>query len=142
MMLPAWRREHDLFLKLSAIQALATGPSLMITLDHVIAGQRMMSHAVRMRPVLTDYVMTAGDGAGLRRVRDAIKEAGLIGHAGIARHAARFGITNDKLRVFLETLLETRLIKRVTTKDASSPSYVWNTRRVSLKHTDLEDDTP
>jgi hypothetical protein len=129
-MIPTWKREHDLVLKLSMLLALADDPrTAVVGVHHAIGAQRLAAKSALALPALVEYVALTRETEGLRLVREAVRRAGTLPHVALARSMSQVGMTGDKLKLFIDTLVESGWI-RSTTVAKTLRTYVWTGRRV------------
>jgi len=127
-LIPTWKREHDLVLKLSMLLALSDDPVAgYIDTPHVAGAQRLAAESMAALPPLVEYVALTRETDGLRMVRELIRRAGALQHTALARVVARHGMTADRLQMFLVTLLAGRTIRRVGA--GQTTVYVWTGQR-------------
>ena len=128
-LLPSWRREDDFVRKVAMLLAMAEpDPHPTINAMHVTEAQQMVADANRGLPAVIDYI-GAGvnpDSDTMRRVRQVIKEAGVIQQATLTMRMAQVGVTSDKLRLCVDTLIEGGAVRRV--RGARGFIYTWSTR--------------
>lgn len=127
-LIPTWRREHDLVLKLAMLESLSHGTDGTVTRRHVVAAQQLAAETTRHLPTLVEYVALTAETDGVRQVREAVRQAGIIKEASLARMMARFGVTHDKLRLYIETLVAARMIRRAPA-NGTGTSYMWAGKR-------------
>jgi hypothetical protein len=111
-LIPAWKREDDFVRKLSMLFALADGPSMTIEVRHVVQAQRTTGAIMAKLPLVIEYIGADLESDGMRRARGLIRLAGAITHIALARQLARSGVTHDRLRIYVETMLDAGWIHR------------------------------
>jgi hypothetical protein len=122
--IPSWRREHDLVLKLAMLESLGESTSGIIRRHHIISGQKLARETSDHLPALVEYVALTAETDGIRQVRESIRAAGTMKHSALARRMARLGVANDKLRLYVDTLIDARLIRRLP-MNGSGAGYTW-----------------
>lgn len=120
---PVWARVPIHVLKLATLLAIAESSSMQIDASHVDAARQLAESSLRHLPALMEYVAMSPDVEGLKRVRDAIRNAGAIYHGPLVRAMMQFGLTATKIREHLETLREGRLVRREL--DGAAFVYTW-----------------
>lgn len=103
-LLPSWRRQHALLLKLAMLLSLAEGGPLVVAKRHIEAAIPLVIEA--QRPV-SALVALANTGYEMRHyyfVRDTIERAKLIQHAPLLRKCSSRGITTKMLTDIIATL--------------------------------------
>ncbi len=137
-LIPTWKREHDLVLKLAILACLADDPDGGdIGPQHIVTAQRWattVSHAI---PALVEYVSLTRETDGLRTVRDAVQAAGQIQHVALARAMTHVGMTADALQRFIRTLRESGYIRRAV-NGHGTVGYVWQDRTADTNEQEEE----
>lgn len=113
ILLPSWRREDDMVRKISMLLAMAEpDPQPIILPHHAAEAQQIVAETARQLPIVIDYIGAGMDSDTMRRVRRVIFEAKTIHHKVLAENMARVGVTSDKLRLCIDTLLEASVVRR------------------------------
>lgn len=127
-LIPTWKREHDLVLKLSVLLALSRDPVTgYVDVADVAGAQRLAAESMGALPPLVEYVALTRETDGLRMVRELVRRAGTLHHSALARAVARVGMTSDKLQTFVVTLVAGGTVRRTMTKGLVQ--YTWMGRR-------------
>jgi hypothetical protein len=124
-LLPAWRRDHDLMLKLAMLLALADDYDLTIRAPHVIRAQKLVAAARRVMPSLISYSSTTPESDGMLQIERIIQRANVISHSGLLRVMSRRGMTSDRLRSLVETLIQAKKVSRTMIGERQAVAYVW-----------------
>ena len=134
-LIPTWKREHDLVLKLSMLLALSDDPTCgCIEAHHVAGAQRLAAESMAALPPLVEYVALTRETDGLRMVRELIRRAGVLHHSALSRIVAKQGMTADKLQTFVVTLCAGGTIQRLVTR--GTVMYTWMGRRAMPEEAD------
>jgi hypothetical protein len=132
-LIPTWKREHDLVLKLAVLAALSDNPLAdVVRASHVLQAQRWAVTVTQAIPALVEYVALTRETDGLREVRDLIRRAGTIHHVALSRAVSRSGMTADVLGRFVRTLREGGYIKREV-GTMGTVVYVWCERAMGAE---------
>lgn len=132
-LLPAWKRGHDLVLKLSMLQALADSPpSRVIDVPHVVAAQQLADETMASLPQLVEFVSLTPDTEGGKRVEDAISRAKVIQHRSLVRAMLRYGIMAPKVREYVDTLVQGGLVEIMPDTISAKLTYLWRGRQVRI----------
>ena len=132
-LIPAWKRGHDLVLKLAMLQALADDPpSRTITVQHVVAAQQLAEETMASLPHLVEFVSLTPDTEGGKRVEDAISRAKVIQHRSLVRAMLRYGIMAPKVREYVDTLVQGGLVEIASLGAGAKVTYVWRGRPVRI----------
>jgi hypothetical protein len=135
-LLPSWKREDDLARKLAMVLAMSEPmPQRVITAKHAVAAQQLVAETAKQLPAIIEYIGADMESDAMRRIRQVIREAGTISHTAIAETMARFGVTHDRLRVFMDTLIDAGMVHRVR-HPRVGPVYQWRTRTHRMEDTD------
>lgn len=133
-LIPSWRREHDLTLKLSMILSLADGATFSITAHHMVQAQRLTAMAMAGMPKLISAASTTLDTVGLRYVTEIVEKVGRVQHSVLLRHVQTRGINASKLREIVDTLTQSKLIARLPLS-GRGVGYIWIGSRKMPKDT-------
>jgi hypothetical protein len=139
VLMPTWRRQHDLMLKLAMLLSLADGGDLVIRKSHMAAAKQM-SHAAQVAvPSIITLASLPPEHAGYQFVRDFIKKAGKVQRQTLTTRCAKRGIMAARLDEFLKMLLGEHVI---TKKKGSHGStwYIWQGRGKILREVPEDDD--
>lgn len=125
-LIPIWRRNHDMVLKLAMILSLAGDPlNLLIDSMHIKTAQKLIHVLYRNAPSMLRLASNSPEVEGLQRVADIIKRLGQVQRFVLMRMVSNRGINKDKLdRQIIPTLLGER---RITVKESKRGGavYVW-----------------
>jgi hypothetical protein len=129
-MIPTWKREHDLVLKLSMVLALCDSVNLVVTRQHMIHAQSLSALALRNAPEILALAQSSKDNATYQWVRDKIKSVGTTPHFVLLRQGANRGVTADQLKMIIQTLVQQRVVKVIHQRpgaDGGAPGlhYQW-----------------
>jgi energy-coupling factor transporter ATP-binding protein EcfA2 len=106
-MLPAWRREHDLMLKLGMLHALSRTHRLdAVDAPDVVRAQQLVNFSRGGLEQLIGYVGTSNDTRNLRRVADVIMGRKEIYRGDLVRKTSMWGIHSKELDDIIKTLHE------------------------------------
>jgi hypothetical protein len=111
-LIPSWKREHDLTLKLAQILSLADGATFTISAHHMAQAQRLTALAMASMPRLISQASSTPDTFGMSYVKELIEKTGRVAHSALLRHVYQRGINAERLRSILDTLLQARLVAR------------------------------
>ncbi len=131
-MIPAWKREHDLVLKLAMLLCLADGGHLMLEPAHLVMAQRLSKQAHKHIPKLLQLASQTPETAGLKMVEAYIQKTEQVQHSQLLRHVSNRGINAEQLRQAISTLLGQRKVKAERTSKGATV-YVWMDRRRMLE---------
>lgn len=128
--IPSWKREDDLVLKLSMLFSLCDDVDLVITEQHVTYAQRLSRTLHGALPVLMRHAATQNpEGRAYTFVSDRIHEAKRIAHTVLLRQFAAKGLGGaDAMRVALDTLRQEKRV--VLLQGPSGMFYEWIARRM------------
>lgn len=132
ILLPSWRREDDFVRKLAMLLALAEpDPQPIILPAHEAEAQMLAADTARHLPAIIDFIGAGLESDLMRRVRHLLHATQTIHHSVLANQLSRQGVTSDKLRLCIDTLVESGLVRR-DRHPRGGWLYVWNTRRASV----------
>lgn len=132
-MLPTWRREHDLSLKLGMILAMSDIESadeeLVMRARHIEVGQQLVTACHKAAPQLQRAAATTRDSETVEVVRRLLEKAGEIQRAALQRKLSPRGIHKDAMDAALATLttedcVRGKMIGRMTV-------YTYQKRKLS-----------
>lgn len=126
-MTPTWKREHDLVLRLAMLCALGESAGVEIRVRHVVQAQRLAAETQRHLPQLVEYVALSRETDGLRQVREMLRRAKMLPRTAIIRTMAQAGVTEDRTKLFLETLIQAGQVTLSKTTNGR-PAYLWHGR--------------
>ena len=128
---PAWKRQHDLLLKLAMILALASPEcvpeQLVIRSGHVLQAQRLCQSALKVMPELMIAAAETQDTAGLAAVSTYLRRMKQVQHSTLLRYVSTKGLNAEKMRLVIETLVQAKYVRRVSS--SRGMAYVWADRR-------------
>jgi hypothetical protein len=119
---PVWMRVPIHVLKIATLLSLGDGLSMVIERDHITEARQLAETSLRSLPSLIEYVAMTPDTDGIRYVRNAIYDAGRVAHSVLVRSMMRHGLTAQKVREHVETLVQSGF---VTVDVTGRRSYVW-----------------
>lgn len=130
-LIPSWRREDDAGRKIAMLLAMAEpNADRVVQVRHVVEAQRLTAGLARTLPAIIEYVGAGLESDGMRRLRGMLAAGGTVRHDVLAREMARFGMTHDRLRLYLDTLVDAGLVAR--DKQRQGWLYRWR-RRPAMK---------
>ena len=130
-MMPTWKREHDLCLKLAMIVALAEiGPDdpLLIKGKHMEQAQQLTEAAHRAAPKLQYAANQSKDSEHLELVRRICEKAGTIHRSALQRKLSARGMLKDRMDEALATLVTEGVVRAMM--DGRSMAYTFLGRRI------------
>lgn len=130
-LIPAWKRDHDMLLKLAMILSLADGFDLIIEARHMAKAQQLVAEARRNMPDIVDFASINQETDGLVMVRKLIKEAKRIPHSTLLRMTSRKGIIGQRLETYIKTLVQEKRIS-IAFGERGGKIYVWTSGRSSI----------
>lgn len=123
-LLPSWKREDDLARKLAMLLAMSEpDPQRVVTAKQMVAAQRLVAETAAQLPAVIEYIGADLDSDGMRRIQGLVRQAGAMTHTAIADEMAKSGVTSDRLRVFMDTLVDAGRVSRV--RRGASWIYLW-----------------
>jgi hypothetical protein len=134
-LIPSWKREHDLTLKLAMILSLADGATFVVNAHHMVQAQRLTAMAMAGMPKLISAASTTIDTVGLHYVTELIQRTGRVQHSVLLRHVQTRGINASKLREIIDTLSQSKLIGRLPLS-GRGVGYMWTGSRKMPKGDD------
>jgi len=147
-MLPTWKREHDMLIKLSmCLMVDERCEDLVIRDRHVVKAQQLLHHVQSAVPELITLASVTPESDGLRYLERVMKQVGAADEALIAYHAAARGITYKRAMEIMDTLeragivdlteghftLHQRTLLRTDSDPASPPRDGTPSRRSSRR---------
>ena len=131
ILMPSWRREDDAVRKLAVLLAMAEpDPQPMVLPKHATEAQQLVAGLARQLPAIIDFIGAGVDSDLMRRVRRVIQEAKVIQHPVLAQNLARVGVTSDRLRLCVDTLIEAGIVRRDRSPERGGWTYTWVRRRL------------
>jgi hypothetical protein len=128
-MMPTWKRQDDLILKLAMISSLSYGRhDLVITGDDFTRGEQLSYKALEAAPYLISLASSTPETAGLHLVREAIYRAGEIQKQALTRLLGRRGILSPKVQEFVRQLIEEGVVEEGVT--GRGTWYRWKRRKL------------
>jgi hypothetical protein len=131
-LLPAWKRAHDLSIKLAMLFAKDTDPrAQFIRRAHLAKGQQYAESTLSIVPRLITLASMTPESDALRFVTRVIEqsgEEGITAHDLIGRAADR-GLPKERTEVCAGTLVAARKVLEKQGKNATI--YVWKSRKIS-----------
>lgn len=124
-LLPAWKRQHDLVIKIAMILSLAEGElDLMIRPEHLTRAQQLTKDLQKKLPDLIQLASPTKDSDNLNRVVRMIQLHGQIPRHTLMQRVSKYGITADKLNIVIQTLATS---KQIVTRPSKMGGviYVW-----------------
>ena len=131
LMLPTWKRAHDLCLKLAMILALAElrlHDELVIRARHVEVAQQLVLQSHAAAPKLQAAAATTRDSDIVETVRRVLERAGTIQRAALQRKLSPRGIHKDAMDMALATLVTEERVR--PKQNGRAMLYEYITRRV------------
>lgn len=123
-----WKRQHDIVLKLAMVLSLCEGFDRVIRKNHVVGAQRLAAECAKGHPQLVEFVRLTKESDGVRQVKEIVRSAETIHHAALVKAMTKHGVTTDRLRVYIDTLVEGRVITRIPAS-GGRVVYVWGASR-------------
>ena len=133
-MIPTWKREHDLVLRLAMLCSLGDRADGVIHTRHVVAAQRLAAETQAHLPQLVEYVLLSRETDGLRQVREMIRRAHGLPKTAIVKAMAQTGVTYDRVNIYLDTLTQGGLVGLAKSTNGR-PTYVWRGRAAPQEDT-------
>ena len=112
LLLPVWKRQHDLLLKLAMLLCLADGGDPVITRRHVIWAEKLTRQALRAMPDVQSAAATTPETAATQLARDLLKRNGRLQHSTLLRMVFSRGINAEQLRGAIAGLIEAKQVTR------------------------------
>jgi hypothetical protein len=123
-LLPSWRRQDDLVLKLAMICSLSSGRSeLVITGDDFTRARNLSDTALKSAEYLIPLASSTKETEGYHYVKDAIKRAHRIQRQALTKMMARRGLMGPKVQEFIVQLKEEGEVEEVVT--GRTTWYKW-----------------
>jgi len=121
----AYKRQHDLMLKLAMILSLADGPSLTINSSIIAKAQKLSDSVVRKMPNLISFGAMTPETRGLGVAEDFLRRcAGPVPHSMLLKRMSNRGYDADSVRKVMQTLVEMGKVTR--TGFGKGMFYEWN----------------
>jgi hypothetical protein len=130
-LIPTWRRQHDLSLKLAMLLALADGGDLVITKRHMIAARDLAETTTLAVPDIITMASVPKESSGFIFVRDLIAKQGRIQRTLLTNKCSRRGITASRIDECMRTLIAGKDVK-VEHGAHGTTWYVWARKRRML----------
>ena len=131
-MLPTWKRQHDLVLKLAMVMSLADDVDLIVKADHVKRAQMLVREVSKSLPQLIEYASATREMEGIALVRRTIKRFGTIPRYMLMQKVGSRGLTRDRLDAIIETLIQSREVLRMPSNSGAGVVYEWNLPKRTL----------
>lgn len=128
-MIPTWRRQHDLALKLAMILALADGGDLVIQRSHMIAAEQLAHAAEAAVPDVIQLASIPKEHAGYYFVRNYIRQCGRVQRSTLTVKCAKRGMLAPKLTEIVKSLAAEKAIK-TEHGERGATFYVWQGRKL------------
>lgn len=125
-MLPSWKRQHDLVLKLSMILSLADDISLVIRSNHVKRAQVLAHEVHKKLPDLISFASVTPETKGLEQVRRMIQRYQRIPRYILMQRLSNRGIDKRKLDDAIELLVQSKQVIRKPSPSGAGLIYEWN----------------
>src|SRR6185503_13398107 len=120
----AYKRQHDLMLKLAMILSLADGPSLTINSRIIANAQKLSDSVVRKMPNLISFGTMTPETRGLGVAEDFLRRcAGPVPHSMLLKRLSNRGYDADSVRKIMQTLVEMGKVGR--TGFGKGTFYTW-----------------
>ena len=97
---------------------------MQIERDHIVEARQLAEASLRHVPQLIEYVALTTDSDGVRYVRNAIYDSGRITHNVLVRSMMRHGLTAQKVKEHVDTLVQSGFIK-VDASTKGRTAYEW-----------------
>lgn len=123
-LIPAWKRDHDMTLKIAMILSLASSEKLVIEGMHMVRAQRLTKDARKVMGDLVVYAATTPETDGLLFIRAIVKRFERIPHAQLLRLASNRGIIGERMKTFIDSLRQQGFIS-VAKGPRGGLIYVW-----------------
>lgn len=145
-LLPTWRRQHEIVLKLSQLYALCEWEDLaapfIIDVPHLVAAQKDASYFLKMTTSLLDYAATTNvDAAAMLLVANYIKKHEAVRKSRLLKEVYRDGISAEMLHRICETLQQAGEITihqpEGVQASTRNPTYLWQRRKMHLQEVPL-----
>lgn len=132
-LVPTWKRQHDLVLKLAQLYCLADGRDLVIGRDHMTKAISMSYTAQRGLPEIVALAAMPPAHNHFMWVRDIIRKHGAIQRTTLGGRCSRRGITASKLDEYIRTLKSEGAITIARRPPRSALWYQWVGRRFAAE---------
>lgn len=127
-LIPVWKREHDLLLKLAMVLSLTDNIDLVIRKPHVVQAQRLCAEVFKAMPDLLEFASTTIETAGLQMVMEYMRQMKKVLHSTLVRYTSSHGVSGSRLREILDTLIQSRRMQKID-DPRYGRAYVWTERR-------------
>ena len=112
LLLPVWKRQHDLLLKLAMLLCLADGGAGVISRQHVVWAQKLAVQALKAMPDVQSAAATTPDTAATHAARELLRRNGRLQHSTLLRMVFSRGVNATQLREAVAGLIEAKQVTR------------------------------
>lgn len=124
-LLPSWKREHDLVLKLSMLLSLSESASLVIEARHMTAAQQLSRQVMKVVPVVIEHANTTPETGPTLTVEKLMRKYGALPRSTLLK---RSRLNADQLELALKTLTERKQVS-ATRSPTGAQVLVWADRK-------------
>lgn len=126
-LIPAWKREHDLMLKIAMVLALAEDGEPMVRRQHVHGAQQLSKVTQQAMPALVAYARRRPDTMLMQVAIEHLRRVKQVPHTSFLKWLTQQGGDSDKCRTIIGTLIESRQLTRIDSPRGRM--YTWNGKR-------------
>ncbi|MCH7759814.1 hypothetical protein IIA15_00210 [candidate division TA06 bacterium] len=123
-LMPSWKRDHDMTLKIAMVLSLASSEKLIIEGTHMVRAQRLTKDARKAMGDLVVYAATTPETDGLLFVKATVKRFERIPHAQLLRLASNRGIIGERMKTFIDSLRQQGFVG-IAKGPRGGLIYVW-----------------
>jgi len=124
-LMPSWKRQQDIMLKIAMLLALGNAPPLVIEEGHIVQAIRLSTWVLRNAELAVELATRTPILDYFAQVEDALRQAkGSIVHTPLSRKMAKRGIDARTLNKILSELIRDGLVKVSRTKTGARV-YKW-----------------
>jgi len=124
-LLPSWRREHDLVLKLSMLLSLCESATLAIEARHMTEAQQMTRQVLRAVPSVVAHAHVTPETGPTLRVENLLRKYQALPRSTLLK---RSRLNAEQMELALKTLMERKQVARTQSPTGASV-YVWADRK-------------
>lgn len=123
-MLPFWRRQHDLTLKIAMILSLSDDMKLTIKLRHILRAQELTEQSARILPKVITMAGHTEFSRSVEKTKDLIKKYSTITHKVLLNRSKNWNANAEIVKKIIHQLLEEGCIVRNYNKKGGAV-YNW-----------------
>jgi len=141
-LIPSWKRQDDLVIKLSMALALCEKTDrLIVTSKHVVQAQYLVNEAHKSLPGLIAFASMSPETQGLQAVSDIIRIAKRMPHTALLRRVSHRGITSKQLMEHLDTLKARQDIQVIQLERGRSYQWIHGRAKVFKDESEGKEDS-